>query len=81
MVDGSRSGVSHRRWNAEQYLAMEAGCRLLSAGFSRAAIEGAAAGRIEWDELRREREARLRQLVSADLDIDRLQRCFEAEPG
>lgn len=81
LVDGTRSGVAHRRWNAEQYLTLEAGCRLLGAGFSRSAIELAVAGEIGWDELSKEREARLRQLMSADLDIARLQRRFEDGPG
>ncbi|MBT8240694.1 MAG: hypothetical protein KJN63_05660 [Acidimicrobiia bacterium] len=71
-VDGTRSGVTHRRWNAAQYLTLEAACRLLGAGFARQTIRRAIGGAISWDDLKIERERRLRHLVRADLDIDYL---------
>ena len=72
-ADGLDSGYSHRRWNAAQYLAFEAGCQLLAAGFARSSISQAVTGTISWEDLMTEREERLRHLLTADRAIQLLQ--------
>jgi hypothetical protein len=79
VVDCAGTGLTHRRWNADQFLTLEAACRLLSAGFSRSTIQRAIAGVISWDDLKTERDRRLRHLVGADLDIDRLRNRIDSE--
>lgn len=67
-----RQDAKHRRWSAEQFLAFEAGCRLLAAGFARGDIAKAVAGELPWEVLDNERKERLRYLGRAEDDLELL---------
>ncbi len=65
----SESSRSHRRWNKDEFLRLEAASRLLAAGFARSDLAAAIAGDIDWSVLDNERRERMSHLSRSEDDL------------